>query len=76
MGAMGAAATGMTDWSDVDPPARRLGFTRGLLNLGATALSLPSLLLRRKKDRSGARIVSGLGDAVMAYSAHRRHASD
>src|SRR5664280_673638 len=25
VGAAGAAATGMTDWSDVDPPARRLG---------------------------------------------------
>src|SRR5207237_7579074 len=25
VGAAGAAATGVTDWSDVDPPARRLG---------------------------------------------------
>src|SRR5205809_1497717 len=33
VGAAGAAATGVTDWSDVDPPARRLGMIHGLLNL-------------------------------------------
>ena len=34
VGAAGAIVTGMTDWSDVDPPARRLGFIHGLLNVG------------------------------------------
>src|SRR5437763_7120927 len=29
-GAAGAAITGVTDWSDVDPPARRLGLIHGL----------------------------------------------
>src|SRR5580693_6164928 len=33
LAAAGAAVTGMTDWSDVDPPARRLGLIHGLLNL-------------------------------------------
>src|SRR5690348_2819258 len=33
-GAASAAVTGITDWSDVDPPARRLGFIHGLLNVG------------------------------------------
>src|SRR5467141_3673815 len=37
-GAAGAAVTGITDWFDVDPPARRLGLVHGLLNLSGTAL--------------------------------------
>jgi nitrite reductase/ring-hydroxylating ferredoxin subunit/uncharacterized membrane protein len=70
VGAAGAAATGMTDWSDVDPPARRLGLIHGLLNLSGTALFVTSLLLRRKKSRRSGRIVGALGYAVMAYAAH------
>jgi nitrite reductase/ring-hydroxylating ferredoxin subunit/uncharacterized membrane protein len=69
-GAAGAAVTGITDWSDVDPPARRLGLIHGLLNLGGTALFVTSLLLRRKKSRKSGRIASTLGYAVMAYAAH------
>jgi nitrite reductase/ring-hydroxylating ferredoxin subunit/uncharacterized membrane protein len=68
--AAGAAVTGMTDWSDVDSPARRLGFIHGLLNLSGTALFATSLLLRRKKSRRNGRIVSALGYAVIAYAAH------
>ena len=70
VGAAGAAATGMTDWSDVDPPARRLGLIHGLLNLGGTALFITSLILRRRKFRRNGRIVGALGYAVMAYAAH------
>src|ERR1035438_3657101 len=70
VGAAGAAATGVTDWSDVDPPARRLGLIHGLLNLGGTALFATSLLLRRKRARRSGRIVAGLGYAVIAYAAH------
>jgi len=70
LGAAGAAVTGMTDWSDVDPPARRLGLIHGLLNLSGTALFATSLLLRKKKSREVGRIVSVLGYAVMSYAAH------
>jgi nitrite reductase/ring-hydroxylating ferredoxin subunit/uncharacterized membrane protein len=70
VGAAGAVVTGMTDWSDVDPPARRLGFIHGFLNLGGTALFLTSLLMRKRKSRGGGRIFSTLGYAVMAYAAH------
>ena len=70
VGAAGAAATGMTDWSDVDPPARRLGLIHGLLNLGGTALFATSLLLRKKQARRSGRIVAGFGYAVIAYAAH------
>jgi hypothetical protein len=31
-GAVGAAATGLTDWHDTDDPARRVGLVHGLLN--------------------------------------------
>ena len=51
LGAAGAAVTGMTDWSDVNPPARRLGLIHGLLNLGGAALFATSLFLRKKKSR-------------------------
>ena len=68
--AAGAAVTGMTDWSDVDPPARRLGLIHGLLNLGGMALFGTSLVLRKKKSRDIGRIASILGYAVMSYAAH------
>ena len=69
-GAAGAAVTGATDWSDVDPPARRLGLVHGLLNLGGTAMFATSLVLRRKRSRRSGFIVSALGYAVMSYAAH------
>ena len=69
-GAAGAAITGMTDWSDVDPPARRLGFIHGLLNLCGTALFATSLFYRKKKSREIGRIVGILGYAVMSYASH------
>ena len=69
-GAAGAAVTGITDWSDVDPPARRLGLVHGLVNLGGTALFATSLLLRRKKRRRSGLVASALGYAVMGYAAH------
>jgi nitrite reductase/ring-hydroxylating ferredoxin subunit/uncharacterized membrane protein len=68
--AAGAAGTGLTDWSDVDPPARRPGLIHGLLNIGATALFATSLVLRKKKARSEGRISSVLGYALMSYAAH------
>jgi nitrite reductase/ring-hydroxylating ferredoxin subunit/uncharacterized membrane protein len=70
IGAAGAAATGLADWSDVDPPARRIGFVHGLLNLSGAALFATSLLLRKKKSRATGRIVGVLGYAVMSYAAH------
>ena len=69
-GAAGAAITGVTDWSDVDPPARRLGLIHGLLNIGATALFATSLVLRKKKARSHGLGFGALGYALMAYAGH------
>ena len=70
LGAAGAAVTGMTDWSDVDPPVRRLGLIHGLLNLSGAALFATSLFLRKKKSRTTGRILGALGYAVMSYAAH------
>jgi len=70
LAAAGAAVAGVTDWSDVDSPARRTGFIHGLLNLSATALFTTSLVLRKKKSRAGGRICAALGYAVMSYAAH------
>jgi len=68
--AAGTAVTGVTDWSDVDPPARRLGLIHGLMNIGATALFATSLALRKKKSRANGRIAAAAGYALMSYSAH------
>lgn len=70
LGAAGAAVTGMTDWSDVGPPARRLGLIHGLLNLSGVALFATSLFLRKRKSREIGRLVSVLGYAGMSYAAH------
>ena len=69
-GAAGAAVTGLTDWSDVDPPVRRVGLVHALLNIGATALFTTSLILRRRKARTGGRITAACGYALMSYAAH------
>ncbi|HEY4677874.1 MAG TPA: DUF2231 domain-containing protein [Candidatus Angelobacter sp.] len=69
-GAAGAAITGVTDWSDVDPPARRLGLIHGLLNIGAATLFATSLIMRKKKARNEGRGFAALGYALMSYSAH------
>lgn len=69
-GAAGAAITGVTDWSDVDPPARRLGLIHGLLNVGATTLFATSLIMRKRKARNAGRGFAALGYALMTFSAH------
>jgi nitrite reductase/ring-hydroxylating ferredoxin subunit/uncharacterized membrane protein len=69
-GAACSAAAGVTDWSDVDPPARRTGLIHGLLNISATALFASSLILRKKESRAGGRLTAALGYAVMTYAAH------
>lgn len=67
-GAAAAAIAGLTDWSDVDPPARRIGLAHGLLNIGATAMFAASLVLRRKESRRSGRMVSSLAYAIVLYA--------
>jgi nitrite reductase/ring-hydroxylating ferredoxin subunit/uncharacterized membrane protein len=70
LGAAGAAFTGITDWSDVDPPARRLGLIHGLLNVGVTALFATSFFLRKTNSRAGGRLSAALGYGLMSFAAH------
>jgi len=63
VGAAGAAVTGLTDWSETDGRARKVGLLHGILNAGATALYTTSLVLRRKEKRS-----AGLGFAMLGYA--------
>ena len=63
-GAVGAAVTGVTDWSATDGRARKVGLVHGLLNAGATLLYTTSLVMRRRKKTRRA----GLGFAMMGYA--------
>jgi nitrite reductase/ring-hydroxylating ferredoxin subunit/uncharacterized membrane protein len=63
VGAAGAAVTGLTDWSEINGRARKVGLLHGLLNVGATALYTTSLILRRKQRRT-----AGVGFAMLGYA--------
>lgn len=70
-GAVGAAVTGLTDWSATDGRARKMGLAHGLLNVSATFLYTVSLLLRRReKFRSSGIGFSLLGYAVSGFAAY------
>lgn len=69
-GAVCAAASGVTDWQDADAPARRIGMTHGILNLSGTALFAASLISRKRKSRSMARVLRALGYSLITISAH------
>lgn len=68
-GALAAALAGVTDWQDADAPGRRTGMIHGLLNLSATALFATSLVMRKRKSRTPAQILSTLGYGIMTYAA-------
>jgi nitrite reductase/ring-hydroxylating ferredoxin subunit len=65
-GAAGAAVTGLTDWSETDGNAKRLGLVHGLLNATATALMFTAYVLRRQDKRRAGEVctLAGLGVAV------------
>ncbi|HTL43184.1 MAG TPA: Rieske 2Fe-2S domain-containing protein [Vicinamibacterales bacterium] len=69
-GAVGAAITGLTDWSDTGGASRRLGFVHGLVNVTATTLFLTSALLRRRERTSGAVAASTAGFATAMVGAY------
>src|SRR4051794_18844228 len=47
VGAVGAAVSGLTDWSETDGQSRRVGLIHGLLNVAATTLFATSYAMRR-----------------------------
>lgn len=70
VGALGAAATGMADWKDLDAKPRRIGLLHGLLNLGATGLYAASLLARGRGQRAAGRRLAFTGYALAIGAAY------
>lgn len=69
IGSVGAAVTGLTDWQDIDPPARRIGLVHGLLNVASVVLFGSSLIARRRGGRTSGRGLAALGYAVSVAAA-------
>jgi nitrite reductase/ring-hydroxylating ferredoxin subunit/uncharacterized membrane protein len=69
-GALGAAVTGLTDWSETDGQSRRAGLVHGLLNLTATTLFATAFALRRKDSHDGGRKCAWAGYAVALGAAY------
>ncbi len=69
-GAVGAAVTGLTDWSDTDGSARRVGLVHATMNVTATALYVTSLVMRARRQRWLGRLYGLLGYAVAGSSAY------
>lgn len=63
VGALGAAVTGLTDWTGTTKERRKVGLMHGLLNVGATALYATSFVLRRRDDSRG----TAIGLAMLGY---------
>src|SRR5437762_4049710 len=69
-GAAGAAVTGLTDWSETDGRARRVGLVHGLLNIAATTLMTAAFVLRRRDSRSARRACAWTGYAIALASSY------
>jgi nitrite reductase/ring-hydroxylating ferredoxin subunit/uncharacterized membrane protein len=70
VGAVGAAVTGLTDWSETSGQSRRTGLVHGLMNLTATGLFAASYALRKSGSRGAGRSCSAVGYAVAAAAAY------
>jgi nitrite reductase/ring-hydroxylating ferredoxin subunit/uncharacterized membrane protein len=70
VGAIGAAASGLTDWSDTYGKTQRVGALHGLLNLGAAVLYGTSYALRKSGNRGVARALGFAGFATVLASAY------
>jgi nitrite reductase/ring-hydroxylating ferredoxin subunit/uncharacterized membrane protein len=71
--ALGAAVTGITDWSDVGGSQRRMGLAHGLINVVGLTLNLGSLALRstgNPRNRGASRVLSAAGYLVSATAAY------
>lgn len=70
-GAVGAAVTGLTDWTGTSEKKRKIGLMHGILNLTATTLYTTSLIMRRNKKSRGAAIaLSMAGYGITAIAAY------
>jgi nitrite reductase/ring-hydroxylating ferredoxin subunit/uncharacterized membrane protein len=69
-GAVGAAATGLTDWQHTVDDDRRAGLLHGLLNVSAAMLYTVSLVLRRRGVRGIGRGIATAGFTVSLAAAY------
>ncbi len=65
VGALGAAVTGLTDWTGTTKERRKVGLMHGLLNVGATVLYATSFFLRRRDESRN----TAIGLAMLGYGA-------
>jgi len=70
LGAVGSAATGLTQWQYTDGQARRLGIVHAALNTAATALYTTSLICRKAGARRAGFWTGLLGYAVVSVSGY------
>ena len=73
LGALGAIATGLTDWSDTYGAERRVGLNHALFNVIATTLYIVSFILRLLAgpgDGIAAAIIGFVGLASVSYAAY------
>ncbi len=69
-GALGAAVTGLTDWSETDGRSRRAGLIHGLLNVTATTLFATAFALRKRDSHAGGRKCAWTGYAIALGAAY------
>ena len=69
LGALGAAITGLTDWSETDGQSRRTGLVHGLLNIVATSLIATAYLQRRSDSNATGRACAWTGYGIAVASA-------
>jgi nitrite reductase/ring-hydroxylating ferredoxin subunit/uncharacterized membrane protein len=69
-GAVGAAVTGLTDWSETDGQSRRTGLIHGLLNITATTLFATAFALRRRDPHDGGRTYAWMGYTIALGAAY------
>jgi nitrite reductase/ring-hydroxylating ferredoxin subunit/uncharacterized membrane protein len=69
-GAVGAAVTGLTDWSETQGQSRRTGLVHGLLNIAATSLIATAFFQRRSNGHTSGRALAWTGYAIAVASAY------
>jgi nitrite reductase/ring-hydroxylating ferredoxin subunit/uncharacterized membrane protein len=71
LGALGSAVTGLTDWSETDYRAKKIGAVHATLNIVATGLYTASWIMRGKeKRRRSAAALSTIGYVIASASAY------
>jgi len=70
LGALGAAVTGLTDWSETQGESRRTGLVHGLMNIAATSLVAAAYLQRKSNSRATGRACAWSGYGIALASAY------